>query len=52
MKQSDRNEIRRIFGKEALVRIISQTTYHLKDADKMQQMMVNVGKLISEIPIY
>lgn len=52
LKQSDRNEIRRIDGKEALARVISQTTYHLKDAEKMQRMIENVGKLIEEIPIY
>ena len=52
LKQSDRNEIRRIDGKEALAKVISQTTYHLRDAEKMQRMLENVSKLINEIPIY
>lgn len=52
LKQSDRNEIRRIEGKQALARVISQTTYRLRDVSKMQLMMTNVEKLIAEIPIY
>ena len=52
LKQSDRNEIKRIDGKQALARVISQTTYHLRDVYKMLQMMTNVEKLIAEIPIY
>ena len=52
LKQSDRNEIRRLDGKEALAKVISQTTYHLREAAKMQRMIENVGTLISEIPIY
>ena len=52
LKQSDHNEIRRIDGKQALTKVISQTTYHLSDVEKMQLMMTNVERLISEIPIY
>lgn len=52
LKQSDRNEIRRIEGKHALAKVISQTTYHLRSESKMQLMMTNVEKLITEIPIY
>lgn len=52
LKQSDRNEIRRMEGKEALAKVIAQTTYHLRDASKMLLMMTNVERLITEIPIY
>lgn len=52
LEQSDRNEIRRIEGKQALTRVISQTTYRLRDVSKMQLMMTNVERLITEIPIY
>lgn len=52
LKQSNHNKIRRIEGKEALAKVISQTTYHLRDVEKMQLMMEHVEKLITEIPIY
>ena len=52
LKQSDHNEIRRLEGKQALSKVISQTTYRLRDADKMMKMMKNVDQLIAEIPIY
>ena len=52
LKQSDRNEIHRIEGKQALTKVISQTTYRLRDASKMMMMMTNVERLITEIPIY
>ena len=52
LKQSDHNEIRRLEGKQALSKVISQTTYRLRDADKMMKMMENVDQLIAEIPIY
>ena len=52
LKQSDCNEIRRLDGKQALAKVISQTTYHLRDVEKIQLMMTNVERLINEIPIY
>lgn len=52
LKQSDRNEIRRLDAKQALAKVIAQTTYHLRDASKMLLMMTNVERLITEIPIY
>lgn len=52
LKQSDRNEIRQLDAKQALAKVIAQTTYHLRDASKMLLMMTNVERLITEIPIY
>jgi hypothetical protein len=52
LKQSDRNEIWRLDAKQALAKVIAQTTYHLRDASKMLLMMTNVERLITEIPIY
>lgn len=52
LKQSDRNEIRQLDAKQAMAKVIAQTTYHLRDASKMLLMMTNVERLITEIPIY
>ena len=52
LKQSDHNEIRRMDGKQALAKVISQTTYRLRDAGQMMKMMTNVDRLIADIPIY
>ena len=52
LKQSDKNEIRRLSALEAMPKVIAQTTSHLRDITKMDKMLQNVEKLISEIPIY
>ena len=52
LKQSDKNEIRRLSALEAMSKVISQTIYRFRDITKMEKMLQNVEKLISEIPIY
>ena len=52
LKQSNKNEIRRLNAKEAILKIISQTTSRLRDITQMEKMLQNAEKLVSEIPIY
>lgn len=52
LKQSTENSIRRLDSKEAVVKVISQTTYHLRDPEQMVKLLEIVGKLVEEVPIY
>lgn len=52
LKQSTENSIRRLESKEAIVKVISQTTYHLRDPKQMDKLLEIVGKLVEEVPIY
>jgi hypothetical protein len=52
LKQSTENSIRRLDSKEAIVKVISQTTYHLRDPEQMVKLLEIVGKLVEEVPIY
>ena len=52
LRQSDKNEIRRLSAAEAMPKVIAQTTSRLRDITQMEKMLQNVEKLISEIPIY
>lgn len=51
-KQSDKNEIRRLDAREAIPKVISQTSCYLRDPKMMDLMLSHVEKLIEEVPIY
>lgn len=52
LKQSESNAIRRLDEKEALPRVLSQTTCRLCDPKQMDLLLKTVERLIREIPIY
>ena len=52
LKQSDKNEIRRLDAREAIPRVISQTSCYLRDPKMIDLMLGHVEKLIEEVPIY
>ena len=52
LKQSKENLIRRLDKKEAIQKVLSQTTYKIGNVAKMDKLLQSVGKLVSEIPIY
>lgn len=52
LQQADQNKIRRLTNNEAMQKIISQTTYKLKDPEMMNLMLNHVESLIQEIPVY
>lgn len=52
LKQADHNQIRCLSKIEAMQKIISQTTYKLKNPEMMNLMLNHVESLIEEIPVY
>ena len=52
LKQGTENSIRRLEKKEALYKIISQTTSKIRDVEMMNKMLDLVGRLVEEIPVY
>lgn len=52
LKQSMENSIRRLDKKEAIQKILSQTTAKISNVAKMEKLLETVGRLVEEIPIY
>jgi hypothetical protein len=52
LKQGSENSIRRLDNREAVQKIIWQTTSKLSNAARMDRLLENVGRLVEEIPIY
>lgn len=52
LKQSTENSIRRLDKKEAIQKILSQTTTKIGNVAKMDKLLQTVGRLVEEIPIY
>ena len=52
LKQSTENSIRRLDKKEAIQKILSQTTTKIGDVVQMDKLLITVGRLVEEIPIY
>lgn len=50
--QSSENRIRRLDTKEALGRIIEQTTRRITSPERMAKLLALIEKLIQEIPVY
>ena len=51
LKQSTENSIRRLDKKEAIQKILSQTTTKIGNVAKMDKLLQTVGRLVEEIPI-
>ncbi len=52
LKQSVRNEIRRISTLEAIPRITSQTIYKFRDTERLELLLGHLDKLLTIVPIY
>ena len=52
LKQGDENVIRRLYGGEAIISVISQTLRKFTDPKNKERMLELVGRLISDIPIF
>lgn len=52
LKQGEQNSIRRLSAKEAMIRILSQTTKMIRDPGVVAQLMSHVDSLVRQIPIY
>lgn len=52
LKQSEENSIRRLDKKESIQKILSQTTSKISNVAKIDELLVTVGKLVEEIPVY
>lgn len=52
LKQGKENRIRRLSEPEAMQKILAQTTYRFKRAEKLDLMLALLDKLVSEIPVY
>ena len=52
LKQGTENSIRRLDNKEAIQKILSQTTAKISNVAKIDKLLQTVGGLVGEIPIY
>ena len=52
LKQSEKNEIRRLTPLEALPLVISQTMHRFRNVEKLDLMLKLTEQLVQEIPIY
>ncbi len=52
LKQGQQNSIQRLSPKEAVIRILFQTTKMIQDHSVVAQLMANVDSLVRQIPIY
>ena len=52
LKQGTENSIRRLDNREAISKLLSQTTFKLSNVARMETLLAIVGKLVEEIPVY
>lgn len=52
LKQGKENRIRRLSAPEAMRKIIMQTTYRFKKAEKLDLLLALIDKIIVQIPVY
>lgn len=52
MKKSDHNSIRRLDTFEAMQRIMGQTIYKFRSAEKLDKMLAHLESFLIEIPVY